>query len=306
MKSVSKIFTRRRFLQAVGGATLAGIGTYGYATTIAPHRLKVEHVWVGILGLAPGWEGKRIVVLSDLHAGPRVSMKYLERALQMSADLRPEALCIVGDIVDDLKLSHLPELCDVLSSVAEEVPIYGVLGNHDFGPGWGKYAPGYADTVSTALRQAGVQVLRNEFRMMGGGGAGAGELCFVGLDDAWSPSMDPKILERTPKDAVVILLSHNPDTYELVEKYRWDLMLSGHTHGGQVRVPGYGPLILPVRHRERSAGLFHLDATQPHRALYVTRGVGHLRKIRFFCPPEITCITLEQAMSGVKDDSEVQ
>ncbi len=140
------------------------------------------------------------------------------------------------------------------------------------------------------MSDAGVRMLRNDVYAPA---TGPGDLCFAGLEDYWSDRAQPDILRAAPADASVIVLAHNPDAYESIEHFRWHLMLSGHTHGGQVCVPGWGPLILPVDHRERAAGLFHLDASQPERALYVTRGVGHILRVRLFCPPEVTCITLE-------------
>ncbi|MCL2639618.1 MAG: metallophosphoesterase [Phycisphaerales bacterium] len=285
--------TRRRFLQVLGGTGLAGAGIYGYASQIAPHRLVLEHVRIGVQGLAAEREGCRIAVLSDLHAGPRVSMRHIERALQMAADAEPEFLVILGDIVDSTT-SHLEELCRVLAPITARIPTYGVTGNHDFSNNI-ENPTLFARRVCGALRDAGVRMLRNTSHQPR---EGKGELCFVGVDDFRMLPLDERAFTRVPRDAAVVLLVHNPDIYEHVEKHRWDLMLAGHTHGGQVRIPGIGPLILPISHRERAAGLIYPDTARPDRVLYVNRGVGHLLKVRFFCPPEVTCVTLERRGGG--------
>ena len=191
-------------------------------------------------------------------------------------------LVITGDFVDT-DLTDLDRMCDVLAAVSKQVEVLGCTGNHDYWLG-----NAFANEVCGALSKAGVNMLRNSNYQPR---AGAGELCFSGFEDYWY-RFNQTHIARTPQDASIIVLSHNPDSYDDLAMWRWHLMLCGHTHGGQVRIPGIGPLILPVHHRERDAGLFHLDPAQPHRALYVSRGVGHLLRVRLFCPPEVTCFTL--------------
>jgi predicted MPP superfamily phosphohydrolase len=141
-------------------------------------------------------------------------------------------------------------------------------------------------------------MLRNAFQPAGWLVNREGPLYFAGVDDLWYNEFDPSILTRIPEGAATVLLCHNPDAWDMLPPdglHRVDLMLSGHTHGGQVCLPGYGPLILPVNNKSRHTGLYHPDPAAPHRALYITRGVGHLLKVRLFCPPEITHITLQRA-----------
>jgi uncharacterized protein len=283
------LLSRRRFLTASAALLATTTATYAHATTIAPHNLTLENLTIPIPNLAPSRHGTRLALLSDLHAGPRVSFAHIQRALRMAADLQPDYLLIPGDFVDST-LSHLEPLCQLLAPIAARIPTYGSTGNHDFARDFRTLR--FANTVCEALQSAGVRMLRNAFHQPT---PGPGELCFAGLEDLWSGHLDPAPLTGAPADASIILLSHNPDSYESAAHLRFHLMLSGHTHGGQVCIPGIGPLILPIQHRDRAAGLLHLNPTQPHQALYVTRGIGHLRKIRFFCPPEITLITLESA-----------
>jgi predicted MPP superfamily phosphohydrolase len=280
--------TRRAMLRLAGVTALAGCGTYTYGSTVEVNRLVVEEVAVTIPGLAKRWDGSRIAHLSDLHAG-RTSNELIRRGLQMAVDLNPAFLVITGDFVDSPS-ADVPALAQLLTPFARKVETIGCPGNHDYGHPKSDLA--FINHLSRTLTGAGVRMLRNDWHQPAGG---KGELCFVGLEDWSSGRLDPAVLRAPPRDASVLLLSHNPDSYDDLWPERWHLMLAGHTHGGQVCLPGIGPLILPVTHRERAAGLFHLDPSQPHRALYVTRGVGHLLKVRLFCPPEVTCITLHSA-----------
>jgi predicted MPP superfamily phosphohydrolase len=277
--------TRRRFLRGLAGMGVAGAGTYGYAREIAVHAVKVERVTVPVAGLPQALEGRRVVVMSDFHAGPRASMEYLARAVDMAMALEPAFVLLPGDFVDST-LSHLEPLCRIFEGAAKDTAFFGSTGNHDFARD--RRADGFSGKVCGALAQAGVRMLRNEVEVREG-------LCFVGLEDVWWGAFDAAVVERAPAGMPTIVLSHNPDSYDRVMGKRFDVMVSGHTHGGQVCIPGWGPLLLPVYHRERAAGLFHLEPETPQKALYVTRGVGHLLKVRLFCPPEITCITLVRA-----------
>jgi predicted MPP superfamily phosphohydrolase len=283
-----RLLSRRNFMKATFAGALAATSTFSYGRTRGVHHLVVEHVTVRIPGLAPARDGTRIALLADLHAG-NTSSAHLEHAFDLALNLEPQFIVIPGDIVDS-NLNGLAGLQRIVARATRQAPTYGSTGNHDFAHSYVDLS--FSNKVSKAMEEAGVRMLRNAFHQPR---TGPGELCFVGLEDYWSRHMDPSTLDRAPSDASVILLSHNPDTYESVADYRWHLMLSGHTHGGQVCIPGYGPLILPVKHRERSQGLFHLDPGQPDRALYVTRGAGHGFKLRLFCPPEVTCLTLQRA-----------
>jgi len=278
--------TRRGFLKTLAGAVLAGAGTYAYGSLIESHRLVVEQVTIPIAGLAAARHGCRIVQLSDLHSG-RTALSHIERSLAMALDLKPDFLVITGDFVDS-EHADVDALCRVLRKITPRVETLGITGNHDFGAGFANSA--FADQTCASLAGAGIRMLRNEIYHPH---AGPGELCFAGLDDFWSRRFRPAILQETPADASLIVLSHNPDSFETLDAYRFHLMLSGHTHGGQVRVPFYGPLIMPVRHMERPSGLFHPSATHPEKALYISRGVGHVLRSRLVCPPEVTLITLQ-------------
>ncbi len=280
-----KRFSRRKFLKACSGFALAGGTTIAYGSTAGVNTLQIEHVTARIPGLAPRWHNRRIVHLSDLHHG-RTNLSLIVRSLEMAAELKPDFLVITGDFVDN-KSADVDELARALKPFTSRIESLGCTGNHDY-----NHDPNRARAVCEALQSAGIRMLRNEFHMPQKA-LGPGDLCFAGVDDLWNEEYDPAVLTRTPKDAATILLCHNPDCWDILTAFRFDLMLSGHTHGGQVCVPFVGPLILPVENRSRYAGAYYPDKQNAHRMLYITRGVGHLTKIRLFCPPEVTCITLQ-------------
>jgi len=280
-----RLITRRGLLKSFATVLASGAAAYAYGNLFEVHHAVTEHLTIHIPGLAPYWHGKRIAQLSDLHAGI-TDLAYLNRAFAKACDLQPEFLAVTGDFVDNNRVDPR-EIAAIIKPYTARVPILGITGNHDFGDHFNEHP--FADRVCQALSDAGIIMLRNQIHMPR---KGPGELCFVGLDDLWSGLHVAPALELAPPDASVILLDHNPDSWEYVCDHRFHLMLAGHTHGGQVRLPFLGPLILPVSHKERSQGLFHLDPAQPHRALYVNRGIGHNLKIRLNCYPELTCITL--------------
>ncbi|MEM7802516.1 MAG: phosphoesterase, partial [Chloroflexota bacterium] len=160
-----------------------------------------------------------------------------------------------------------------------------ILGNHDYG----KYSkqPEVGSLVTTTLRKLGFPVLRNEQCELGG-------LVFTGLDDMRGPNFNPyPVVKTIDQSKANIVLCHNPDIADIPiwEGYSsW--ILSGHTHGGQVRLPYMRPPLLPVKNKAYDRGVFHLE--NGHH-LYVNRGVGHLTKLRLNVRPEITIHTLDVA-----------
>jgi predicted MPP superfamily phosphohydrolase len=208
-------------------------------------------------------------------------MKHIAHALEVALSLKPDFLVITGDFIDQTP-EDLPAFCDQITPIARHTEILGCTGNHDY------HHRSIAE-VRRQLTQAGIRLLENQSYQPR---AGAGELSFTGFEDYWY-RFDARAIDTAPPDASTIVLSHNPDSYDDIAHGRWHLMLSGHTHGGQVCIPGIGALILPVKHKNRVSGAFHLDPLLPDRMLYVSRGIGHLLRIRLFCPPEVTCFTLQ-------------
>lgn len=278
-------FTRRAFLKGAAALATAALGTGLYTWQIEPYWLEIVRRSLPIRGLPKALQGKRLVQLSDLHVGMRVSDEYILDTFRKVSDLRPDIVAITGDltsyhsdVVAHAKriYSHLPRgrfatLC--------------ILGNHEYGPGWADQQAAHRMTV--ALGEIGIRVLRNEIIDLAG-------LQIVGMDDLWAGNFDPvKALSALNTERPMLALSHNPDT---VDQPGWEgfegWILSGHTHGGQCRPPFLPPPLLPVRNRLYTAGEFELTG---RRRLYISRGIGHLLKVRFNVRPEVTLFDLQRA-----------
>jgi uncharacterized protein len=271
--------TRRRFLASVGGAAALGVGFGTYACGVEPHWVEVVRRDMPLPGLPPALEGRTVVQLSDLHVGPVVSSDYLVASLQKAAALQPDLVAVTGDFMS----CRGAEQVDAVARVMEHLPkaplgCFAVLGNHDYAQGWSN--PEVAEQLCKRLTDLGVQVLRNSSRSVEG-------LQLVGLDDLWSPCFRPaEVMPGLDRNRPSLCLCHNPDAADLPiwSQFRgW--ILSGHTHGGQVKPPFLPPPFLPVKNRRYTAGAFALDGG---RTLYINRALGYLQRVRFNVRPEIT------------------
>ena len=279
--------SRRGFLRLTCGAGAVGVLGAGYAFGIEPTWLRVVRHECPIAGLDPKLDGLRIAQLSDLHVGAGVPIDFLREAVDDALALEPDAIVVTGDFVHrGGNQQALRDLGDVAGRLRAPLGVYGVLGNHDCGfNGHSRLeATDSVAQVREVLAQAQMQVLTNQSVTLDG------NLRLVGLGDLWSGEFDPG---RTNVDGPTVALSHNPDTAPELAERGADLVLCGHTHGGQVRIPFLGPPILPVELREYSAGPYDLGATR----LYVNRGVGWLRRVRLFVRPEVTLHVLRQKSS---------
>jgi predicted MPP superfamily phosphohydrolase len=168
-------------------------------------------------------------------------------------------------------------------------PTFVTFGNHDYTPfdAFPVSENVLAQQLEPALTRRGMIVLRNRSIAIERSGA---RLWIVGLEDLYTDRFLPNIaFAGLDLDQPSICMSHNPDGTDRLLNYKPNLILSGHTHGGQIRIPGYGALLLPVQDRRRDQGLFELPGGA---SLYVSRGVGFLAKIRFNCRPEIPLFVL--------------
>jgi predicted MPP superfamily phosphohydrolase len=268
-------------------------------------NLSIERLTVKIEGLPASLKGTKLVQMSDLHYdGVRLSEETLEQAIALSNEAEPDLVLLTGDyITDDPAPIH--QLVLRLKHLQTRAGIYAVLGNHDI-----YYHHSQAE-VTNALSSIDIKVLWNQIAYPLGE-----ELPLVGLADYWSREFKPSlVMNQLDPDKPRIVLSHNPDTAEFLQRWRVDLQLSGHTHGGQIVLPGLGPVVVyykkfirqiprkvrawmpflradcakVVRHWEWAYGLHRVGKNQ----LYVNRGLGTYAPGRLFCPPEVTIITLQ-------------
>lgn len=282
---------RRRFLRLAPEAALAmGTGGLAYATLIEPSTLHVRETSVPIADLPESLEGLRMLQITDTHRGPRVSASFIREAVDLGISQRPDLILLTGDYLHNGG-DQIDEAADLLAPLVGCAPTLGVLGNHDW------YASG--SRMRIALANRGVRMLDNDHTFLTNertlsdtrgvlaiGGVGD-LLCDRVLPDRALGGLD----ERQPR----LLLSHNPDVAERsdVRNYRVDLMLSGHTHGGQVRLPIIGAPGVPSRYGQKYAqGLVQ----GPGFPVFISAGVGmSVAPFRFGVPPEINVITLERA-----------
>jgi predicted MPP superfamily phosphohydrolase len=277
---------RRQFLKtlglvAAGGALLSG-GGYTYVTQVETDWLVVERVQVPIKNLKPALEGFKIVHMSDLHLHPYTQADFVQKAVAIANRLNPDVVALTGDYVLETQ-DAIFELAPLLAGLNPRYGIFATLGNHDH---WTN-----ATVVHEGLTREGISVLHNEHVTLNFNGA---DLTLAGVDDIWSGRPDLKAaLVAGPTDSPTILLAHEPDfADQSAQDGRVALQLSGHSHGGQVRLPGLGAPILPYLGQKYDVGLNQVNQMW----VYTTRGVGLIGPpIRFNCPPEITEITLVAA-----------
>jgi len=285
--------TRRALLRRIwkGGAItlVTGVGACAYAHYIEPFWAAVEPVQMDILDLPDAWVGRRIIQLSDLHFSRSVPADYLHAQVRRCNDLAPDLVVLTGDYVTAGDFRWSPGVANILGGLRPRLGTLAILGNHDYGvysPFRQPRGPSIGDHMHRALADVGVTVLRNEAVTLEQDGA---KLQLVGVDDLWSGLCDADRAFATADPTLpTIALAHNPDTVPLLADYRADWVLCGHTHGGQVRAPFFGALVLPVQNRRLDAGRIDFG----RHTVYVNRGLGCLHQVRFNCRPEITLFTL--------------
>jgi len=283
-------FTRRTLL--AGGAVTAAIAGLGlYTTEIERHFIEIVPQTFLVPGLPEAFHGFRIVQLSDIHLEHFTEDFFLRHAVAKINSLKPDLVLLTGDYItnnlhgpDDGAYAAMPHCGEILSHL--ECPLrYGILGNHDVAVD--------APAVLDMLRTHGVTPLVNAHAPI----ERAGErLWLAGVDDCYFGAPDLSLAIPDAPGAPVLLMCHEPDYMDSVIRHPRspyiDIVLSGHSHGGQVRLPFAGALELPPMGRKYSMGHYRFGKT----SLYVNRGLGTVGlPVRFNCPPEITHITLQPA-----------
>jgi uncharacterized protein len=283
--------TRRRFLL---GSACAGGALAIYGGEIERHWIEITHRDIFIPGLAQAFDGFRVAQLSDIHLDDYTEPFFLRDAVRHINALNPDAVFLTGDFVTHellpVKFSIGPawRCADLLKEI--QCPLrYAVMGNHDVTVG--------SELVSEALTTNGITVLINGHVAIERAGA---RFWLAGVDDPVVGNPDPGAaipasIRNVPHEPI-ILLCHAPDYADdlivVPEGQAVSLMLAGHSHGGQIRLPFLGPMALPDLGRKYIEGWFRFGSLQ----LYVNRGLGTVGlPIRFNCPPEIALLTLRSA-----------
>lgn len=279
--------SRRRFLGLT--AALGAVVLAGDSVLIEPNRPQLVRQELALSRWPAVLDGYKIALLSDFHYDPVFTVHPLQAAIPIVNSLQPDLIALTGDFVTEpsfargrRKAAYAAEPCSsFLRQMKAPHGLWAVMGNHD--------AITDPKLVTSILRSTGIQVLDNQSTSIEHAGA---RFWISGVDDVLKGDSDLNAaIANVPKGEPTILLAHEPDYADFAARFPVDLQLSGHSHGGQVRLPFLPPLYEPPLARKYVAGLFQVGPL----TLYTNRGLGTIGfPIRFDCPPEITLITLRR------------
>ncbi len=272
--------TRRHFLKlsAAGSAALFSGSELFYAARFEPFHPKIFRIHISLRNLPLSFEGVKLVQLSDIHHGPYIPLSYVEDCVKKVNALNPDIIVLTGDFVSRSK-TYIAPCVEILKTLNAKRGVFAVPGNHDY----------WVDISRTkeAFNRAGIPLFFNRHTVLWKNGEKA---ALGGLDDLWVGKPDfHETFKGVDAHTVKILMMHNPDLFENLP-FPLDFIMAGHTHGGQVSLPFFGPPIVPsIYGKKYAAGLFHNSMGM----MYVNRGLGMITPpVRFRVPPEITLFTL--------------
>lgn len=277
--------TRKTFLQKwlkavfrlLGLGAVAGLYSYGWERK----WIEVTHVPIEVPGLPEPFRGTKLVHFSDLHIGHYCEPDDVQHVVDLIMRERPDMICFTGDLVDE-STRYLSAVVPILEQLQAPLGKYAVLGNHD-------YRSREQHVVRGALSGSGFEVLDNRHIRIERQGR---SLHIAGVDDVLFGVPDlSRAVAEIPAGDTVILLAHEPDFAQEAASYPIHLQLSGHSHGGQVRLPLVGAILTPKLSQMYVQGLYQVENKEMQ--VYTTRGIGTtILPIRFFCRPELTVLTL--------------
>lgn len=259
-----------------------GVGGLLYAREIETRWLEVRPVEITLPRLAPEFDAYRVVQIGDIHLEDWTKPRRLNRMVDLVNAQKPDLIAITGDFLSYSADPGVPRrLVEALKRLRARDGVVSVMGNHDYLTD--------VELVRRCLKESGTQELRNEVRTLRRNGVA---LHIAGVDDVMEgKSRLDLLLQKLPEEGAAVLLAHEPDFADVsAATGRFDLQISGHSHGGQVRMPFWGPVLLPPHSQRYSAGLYEVG----NMLQYTNRGLGFVdARLRFLCRPEITVLTLK-------------
>lgn len=273
--------SRRRFLKRlaqVGGCAVVGVTA---AQVLFEERwVQVTRPRISIPDLPAAFEGLTIGHITDVHHGPYLSIERVQEIVELAAGLTPDLWAITGDMVHRSP-EYIEPVWQAFGRLEAPLGVWCVMGNHDHWEG--------IEASRAAVQAAGIECLDNTHTVLRRRGE---RLWLAGVGDRWcDDQLLSQALEGLPREAVALMLAHNPEVAEEMEDPRVKLMMAGHTHGGQVALPLYGPLVVPAK-RRYAAGLVGTDVSQ----VYISRGLGMATvPFRLNCRPELPVHELTRA-----------
>lgn len=285
---MNRHLTRRQFLRLAFASSLLGMGSLAYAQRVEPDWIDVAVRYLRLPRLDPAFQGYRIVQLSDLHADAWMTPARLETIVALANAQRPDLIAITGDFVTHDPEIYAPSLITALRKLKAPDGVVAILGNHDH---WTD-----ADVVRGVIAESNLRYLGNAVYTLARDHA---LLTIAGVDDYWErlDRLD-LVLANLPASGSAILLAHEPDYADIsAATGRFDLQLSGHSHGGQVLLPLFGPPVLPLYGRRYPVGRYQVG----RMIQYTNRGLGMIHpQVRFNCRPEISVLILESPPQGAE------
>lgn len=285
--------TRRTFLKTTFGAmfALAGLGSggYVYAHNIEPSLLDISTIQIKHPLIPRSFDGVKMVQFSDTHLGFQYNLHQLSSIISKINKIKPDIVLFTGDLMDNpRRYKQINQIGPILKNIKAPLGKLSIFGNHDHG--------GYGSNIYRQIMDdAGFTLLQNQsIPIQGSDGS---QIYLLGIDDAMLGQPDFNVTQKDiPDQTFKILLSHAPDLADRAAHFDIHWQLSGHSHGGQVKIPFIGALIKPPYARKYPEGHYLIGEYNPLH-LYVNRGLGTTRlPFRFMARPELTIYTLQSSL----------
>ncbi|WP_428908811.1 metallophosphoesterase [Niallia sp. Krafla_26] len=285
-KKISRRTFIRRTFGSIFAMTAASAGGYYYAKEIETRLLEINKYEIYHPNIPIEFDQFKMVQFSDTHLGFHYHLDQLAKIVNKINKLNPDVVFFTGDLMDEPnKYKNSEEIIPILSNIQTRFGKFSIYGNHDHG-GYG------TDLYHDIMINSGFTLLQNnsqEIQLLNGS-----SIYIVGLDDAMLGKPDLKeAVSGIPEESYKVLLAHEPDLATAAVPFGIQLQISGHSHGGQVKIPFIGPLITPPYSERYYEGFYELKDVQNALTLYVNRGIGTTRlPFRFLSKPELTLFTL--------------